>query len=127
MLDEPLVHVEMAGSRKYWERLRGFFGHPSRLAVVFSTHSPEVVLREASQVICLSEGRVVYTGSVEQLYYDPPTPELAWCLGPANWVGDQVTLPELARKDTPPDSRCYRPEEVGVSRSESSDTAGRAR
>ena len=118
VLDEPLIHVEMAGSRQYWERLREFFGHPSRLAVVFSTHSPEVVLREATQVICLSEGRVVYAGFVEQLYYDPPNPDLAWCLGPANWVGDEVTPGWLEGHSA--GRRCYRPEEVGVSPSESS-------
>ena len=118
VLDEPLVHVEMAGARKYWERLRGFFEQPSRLAVVFSTHSPEVVLREASQVICLAEGRVVYAGSVEQLYYDPPSPELAWCLGPANWVDDQV-VPDWLEGHVAK-RRCYRPEEVGVSAAESS-------
>jgi ABC-type multidrug transport system ATPase subunit/sugar lactone lactonase YvrE len=118
VLDEPLVHVETAGSRKYWERLRLFFGQASRLAVVFSTHSPEVVLREASQVICLSEGRVVYAGSVEQLYYDPGSPELAWCLGPANWVGDQVAPDWLEGHSA--GRRCYRPEEVGVSAAESS-------
>jgi len=117
VLDEPLVHVEMAGARQYWERLRGFFGDPSRLAVVFSTHSAEVVLREASQVICLSEGRVVYTGSVDQLYYDPPTPALAWCLGPVNWVGDQVA-PDWLQGHTST-RRCYRPEEVGVTAVES--------
>jgi len=121
VLDEPLVHVEMAGLRKYWECLRGFFGRSSRLAVVFSTHSPEVVLREASQVICLSEGRVVYAGSVEQLYYDPGSPELAWCLGPANWVGDQV-LPVWLEGHSA-ERRCYRPEEIGVSLVEPSDTA----
>ncbi|HEY2250550.1 MAG TPA: ATP-binding cassette domain-containing protein, partial [Planctomycetaceae bacterium] len=122
VLDEPLVHVEMAGSRQYWERLRGFFGQPSRLAVVFSTHSAEVVLREASQVICLSEGRVVYTGSVEQLYYDPPDPDLAWCLGPVNWVGNWIgnqVAPSWLEGHTG-DRRCYRPEEVGVSAAESS-------
>ena len=118
VLDEPLVHVEMAGSRKYWERLRGFFGQSSRLAVVFSTHSPEVVLREASQVICLSEGRVVYAGSVEQLYYDPGSPDLAWCLGPVNWVGDQV-LPDWLEGHAA-GRRCYRPEELSVLAADSS-------
>jgi ABC-type sulfate/molybdate transport systems ATPase subunit len=118
VLDEPLVHVEMAGARKYWERLREFFGQPSRLAVVFSTHSAEVVLREASQVICLSEGRVVYAGSVEQLYYDPPDPDLAWCLGPANWINDGERPDWLVGHAV--GRRCYRPEQVSVMPADSS-------
>lgn len=117
VLDEPLVHVDPAGSRKYWGSLRESIGRSPRTAVVFSTHSPEVVLREAQQVICLSEGRVVYAGSVKQLYDDPPDPGLAWCLGPANWIeendpGDWLNGHARGR-------RCYRPEQVGIAPADS--------
>ncbi|MBI3863428.1 MAG: ABC transporter ATP-binding protein, partial [Planctomycetia bacterium] len=118
VLDEPLVHVDPAGSRTYWEILRKCLGDPSRTAVVFSTHSPEVVLRDAQQVICLSEGRAVYSGSVQQLYYSPPSADLAWCLGPANWVGDEDTRAWLPGRT--PERRCYRPEEVCVALAEES-------
>jgi ABC-type multidrug transport system ATPase subunit len=110
VLDEPLVHIDPAGSRTYWEPLRKCLGEASRTAVVFSTHSPEVVLREAQQVICLAEGQAVYSGSVQQLYYDPPTAELAWCLGPANWVSDRDIGNWLT--GCAPDRRCYRPEQI---------------
>jgi ABC-type multidrug transport system ATPase subunit/sugar lactone lactonase YvrE len=112
VLDEPLVHVDPAGSRKFWEPLRRYCGEESRTAVVFSTHSPEVVLREAQQVICLSEGRAVYSGSVQQLYYDPPNADLAWCLGPANWIGEGDIRTWLAGHTA--GRRCYRPEEVAA-------------
>ncbi len=112
VFDEPLVHVDPAGARRFWEALREFFREPARTAVVFSTHSPEVVLREAQQVVCLSEGRVVYSGSVKQLYYDPPGPDLAWCLGPANWIDDGERPDWLAGHA--PGRRCYRPEQVSV-------------
>lgn len=112
VLDEPLVHVDLAGSRQFWESLRACFGEASRTAVVFSTHSPEVVVREAQQVICLSEGRAVYSGSVQQLYHDPPSSELAWCLGPANWVGEGSPQNWLAGHSV--GRRCYRPEEIRV-------------
>jgi ABC-type multidrug transport system ATPase subunit len=118
VLDEPLVHVDPAGAREAWERFRDFLRQSTRTAVVFSTHSPEVVLREAQQVVCLAEGRVVYAGSVKQLYYDPPDPGLAWSLGPVNWVGDQESAAWLTGHS--PGRRCYRPEEVGVVPVESS-------
>ncbi|MBS0264870.1 MAG: ATP-binding cassette domain-containing protein [Planctomycetes bacterium] len=110
VLDEPLVHVDPAASRRYWDRLRTLVGEPSSTSLVFSTHSPEVVLREAEQVICLAEGRAVYSGSVPELYYNPPTADLAWALGPANWV----EADEQARWMTggPSTRRCYRPEEL---------------
>jgi ABC-type multidrug transport system ATPase subunit len=118
VLDEPLVHVDPAGARNYWESLRQFFRQSARTAVVFSTHSPEIVLREAQQVVCLSEGRVVYAGSVNQLYYDPPDPDLAWCLGPANWISEADRpgwlIGHVAGR------RCYRPEQVSVTPADSS-------
>jgi ABC-type multidrug transport system ATPase subunit len=118
VLDEPLVHVDPAGARQYWESLRNYFRQSAPTAVVFSTHSPEVVLREAQQVVCLSEGRVVYAGSVKQLYYNPPDSALAWCLGPANWVGDGDRPDWLTGHAV--GRHCYRPEQVSVSPAESS-------
>ncbi len=112
VLDEPLVHVDPAGARRFWEALRHFFRESARTAVIFSTHSPEVVLREAQQVVCLAEGRVVYAGSVKQLYYDPPDRNLAWCLGPANWIDDGEQPDWLAGHAA--GRRCYRPEQVSV-------------
>jgi ABC-type multidrug transport system ATPase subunit/sugar lactone lactonase YvrE len=112
VLDEPLVHIDPAGARQYWEALRHFFHESARTAVIFSTHSPEVVLREAQQVVCLSEGRVVYAGSVKQLYYDPPDRNLAWCLGPANWIDDGERADWLAGHAA--GRRCYRPEQVSI-------------
>lgn len=118
VLDEPLMHVDPAGTRQAWDGFRDFLRQSTRTAVVFSTHSPEVVLREAQQVICLSEGRVVHAGTVKQLYYDPPDSRLAWCLGPANWVGENEPADWLTGHAT--GRRCYRPEEIGVALVESS-------
>ena len=112
VLDEPLAHVDPAGSRKLWEWLRERLLADSTTAIVFSTHSPEVVLREADQVICLSEGRAVYSGLVEKLYRDPPTAELAWRLGPANWFEPEETACWLPGVRTA--RKCYRPEEIAA-------------
>jgi ABC-type multidrug transport system ATPase subunit/sugar lactone lactonase YvrE len=116
VLDEPLVHVDPAGARRFWEALRNFLRESARTAVIFSTHSPEVVLHEAEQVVCLSEGRVVYAGSVKQLYYDPPDRDLAWCLGPANWIDDGERPDWLAGHAA--GRRCYRPEQLSITPAE---------
>lgn len=118
VLDEPLVHVAPADSRKYWEALRPYLDQSDRAAVIFSTHSPDVVLREAKQVVCLAGGRVMYAGSVETLYHEPPDLALAWCLGPANWVAEDEAPAWLAGHTA--SRRCYRPEQVAVSVAESS-------
>ena len=91
MLDEPLTHVDPARVGKYWRLLRE---HAEGRAMVFSTHQPEQVLVEASRVICLAAGEVVWHGAVMELYERPPTPELMAFLGPGNWMDGRAVRPE---------------------------------
>ncbi len=85
VMDEPLSHVDSARSGRYWDVIRQHCT-VSGTSLVFSTHAPEVVLREASQTICLTNGRVSYCGDVSELYQKPASPELATLLGPCNWL-----------------------------------------
>ncbi|MFO1021156.1 MAG: 6-bladed beta-propeller [Planctomycetales bacterium] len=57
-----------------------------------ATHNPEIVLREAEQVICLDRGTVAFAGSVQELYYSPPTRDVARFLGPINWIPRDESL-----------------------------------
>lgn len=85
VMDEPLAHVDAARIGEYWAAIRRHCAaHGTSL--VFATHSPEVVLREASHVLCLTDGRLAYAGSVDELYHRPASPELAAMLGPGNWM-----------------------------------------
>ena len=85
VMDEPLAHVDAARLGEYWAAIREYCTtHGTSL--VFATHSPEVVLREASHVLCLTDGRLAYAGSVDELYHRPASPELAAMLGPGNWM-----------------------------------------
>ena len=82
--DEPLVHVDPARLEHDWETL---VQHSSQqdTSLVFSTHSPEPVLRHADRVVVLAHGKVVAHGDVDTLYLHPPSREVANSLGPANW------------------------------------------
>ena len=91
VLDEPLAHVDPARAGKYWRVLRE---HAEGRALVFSTHQPEQVLAEASQVICLAGGELVWHGPAMELYERPPTPELMAFLGPGNWMDGAAVRPE---------------------------------
>lgn len=84
VMDEPLVHVDPARVGKYWDIVRTHC-RTTDTSLVFATHAPEIVLREAEHAVCLHEGRVLYAGSVEALYHRPDTPELAAFLGASNW------------------------------------------
>jgi iron(III) transport system ATP-binding protein len=131
VLDEPLVHVDHEAAGRYWRQLlaRPASAGPMREkpatqertheedgSLVFSTHAPEVVMREATRVICLSEGRVTYSGEVDRLYNDPPSADLAWRLGPANWIEPAEAERWLAGAQ--PNSACIRPERLAVARAQ---------
>ena len=85
VLDEPLAHVDPLRLGHYWDVLREHC-HARGTSLVFASHQPETVVREATSVLCLDEGRVIWQGAVAELYDRPPTPELAQFLGPVNWL-----------------------------------------
>ncbi|MFN0051964.1 MAG: ATP-binding cassette domain-containing protein [Planctomycetales bacterium] len=112
VLDEPLTHVDQSRVWKYWDVIQAHRRKRGPAALVFSTHSPDVVIREAEHVICLDEGQVVYSGRVEQLYLSPPSAELGWNLGPLNWIDESDSALWLRNAAT--GCRGYRPEQLAV-------------
>lgn len=85
VLDEPLVHVDPLMAHQCWQIVDEHI-QQHNTATVFSTHDPDTVLKYAQHVICLQNGEVSFCGPVETLYHQPPTRELAWLLGPCNWI-----------------------------------------
>ena len=112
VMDEPLVHVDPARLGKYWRAVRAHLAETGATLLI-ATHSVETVLREAERVICLKEGRVMYVGDVDDLYYRPPSLELAEFLGPANWMTPDEASHWLDGRGT---SRCFRPEQIMIQR-----------
>jgi iron(III) transport system ATP-binding protein len=122
VMDEPLAHVDSARSEKYWGSIREQCAMGAA-SLVFTTHSPEVVLREAGYVICLSHGRLLYAGDVTSLYERPSTSELASLLGPCNWISSaevtrwvQIDRVPSGCPDgsSPPPDECVRPERLTI-------------
>ena len=71
------------------------------------------MLAEAERVICLREARLIYQGTVGDLYWRPRTPDEADCLGEGNWLTPDEARQWLGREQDAP--RCYRPEQIAVS------------
>ncbi len=111
VMDEPLVHVDPMRMGKYWDAVRQHCGK-SGTSLVFASHHPETVLREAERVICLDRGRIAWQGAVRELYEQPPTPELAMFLGPVNWLeaGEAAEWLQQAR----PGPLALRPERLRI-------------
>lgn len=111
VLDEPLAHVDPARIRRFWGIVREHV-RASGASLIFATHSPDFAMGAAEHAICLSEGSVVFSGSVVDLYERPASEELANFLGPANWI-----TPDDARMwfgKTWPGPRCVRPERLSI-------------
>ncbi len=115
VLDEPLVHVDPLLAYRCWQIIAE---HIDRCGttVVFSTHDPDAVLKYAGNIVCLDKGCIAFAGAVNELYFDPPTKELAWLLGPCNWLGEE----DLEGVETYVETRrphvCVRPSKLALVR-----------
>ncbi len=115
VMDEPLAHVDPARFGDYWDAIREHCA-AHQTSLVFATHSPEVVLREADHVLCLTEGKISYAGDVQDLYEQPASVELALMLGPCNWLADDdgprwIPARQQNSMETSP---CIRPERLSI-------------
>ena len=111
VIDEPLVHVDPARAEVCWQAVRRHLSARD-VSLVFSTHSPETVLGEAERALCLKAGRLLYDGTVPDLYHRPPSAELAGFLGPANWFEPADARLWLDRDESAP--RSWRPEQIAI-------------
>jgi ABC-type multidrug transport system ATPase subunit/DNA-binding beta-propeller fold protein YncE len=111
VMDEPLEHVDPSRVGKYWQIIHRHLTEKN-ISLIFATHSPRPVLAEARRVICLRDGRVHYDGEVETLYWRAATPELAGCLGEANWLEPEASRLWLQHEES--NARCFRPEQILV-------------
>lgn len=111
VLDEPLVHVDAMLANRCWQILEDHI-QTCCSAVVFSTHDPDAVLKYAQNVICLAAGVVEFSGMVETLYRDPPSKELAWLLGPCNWLDKDAFKADADLSLSGGESNCVRPSQL---------------
>ena len=92
LLDEPLSHVDPVRKPGYWGIVRQIIAEDGT-SMVFTSHEPETVLRQASHVICLHDGSVGFDGTVRSLYNDPPSARVGAFLGPLNWfLADEAAV-----------------------------------
>ena len=109
VMDEPLVHVDQTHWPFYWNTIREYC-QKNNTSLVFSTHQPELVLREAEYVICLDQGKVIYSGNVSELYDAPHSYQAATYLGPVNDLTLVKTSSNLQQNSR--DSNLVRAEQI---------------
>lgn len=113
VLDEPLVHVAPRQAHRYWQIIAEHVPAVCS-AVVFSTHDPDAVRKYAERVVCLNGGRLAFSGTVDSLWEEPPSEELAWLLGPCNWMSEGDLNGEAKPVAAKPAQLCVRPSRLGL-------------
>ncbi len=119
LFDEPLSHVDPVRKPDYWNVVRQIVTEEN-ISMVFTSHEPETVLRQAKHVVCLDAGRVAFESSVSTLYDNPPNAHLGAFLGPLNWFrAEEAALCFPAHINSEADL-AIRPERVRVHAAEDS-------
>ena len=113
VMDEPLTHVDRERANIYWRRVIARVMN-SDSSLIYATHSPEMVMGFAEHVAVIQEGKLTYSGDVDDLYWNPPSRALAFSLGPANWFTPSEA--KLWLSDAEGLDRCVRPERLAVER-----------
>jgi len=125
LLDEPLtgldaaLHREMLGFLAAWAREHG-------ITVLYATHNAIEAVSFASRIALLFEGRLIQTGSPEEVYRHPVSPLAASLLGACSLLPARIvvggrlscSLGEFAAdgNHVPGDGwACFRPHELQIS------------
>ena len=83
LLDEPFSALDAPVRQELRRELRRL-QHDTGLATVLVTHDPEEAAFLADEVIVISDGRTLQSGSTRDLFARPSSPEVARLLGVAN-------------------------------------------
>jgi molybdate transport system permease protein len=98
LLDEPLTGIDTPTRGELRRELRRLQTE-ARITSVLVTHDPEDVALLADEVIVLDHGSVLQSGSVEEVYRQPDSIEVARLLGVVNALEVTVAAPGLLRTD----------------------------
>lgn len=116
VMDEPLAHVDPARTGAFWDEIKRWC-EDAGTSIVYATHSPRSVLRQATDVICMQDGRAIWSGAVAELYHRPASRELMSYLGDGNWLEpDEAKLWLGVDRNR---AECWRPETLALAAQDS--------
>ncbi len=85
LLDEPFSNVDFHLRQQLMTDIRHILKQ-SGIAAIFVTHSKEEAFLFADKLAFMEDGKIVQTGSAEDLYYQPQSEALAESMGKGSWV-----------------------------------------
>jgi ABC-type sulfate/molybdate transport systems ATPase subunit len=99
LLDEPFSALDAPVRHQLRQEVRRL-QRDAGLSTVLVTHDPEEAALLADEVVVLSDGRVLQSGTIEDVFTHPASPRVAGLLGVANLT------PAVATSDPYPGVRC---------------------
>lgn len=89
LLDEPMASLDPGTKERLLKELMDIL---KRLGItcVYVTHSREEAYGVADRLAVIDQGRIVQTGSIDEIFYKPSTPELAIFVGTENVLKGKV-------------------------------------
>ncbi len=113
LLDEPLSALDAPLRRQLRREIRRIQTETG-VTMLYVTHDQEEALSLSDQVILMKEGRVLETGSPEELYYRPQSLDAAQALGHGNLL-PRADIPGRL-KDLPPEAEWIfcQPDGLGI-------------
>ncbi len=111
IMDEPLAHVDPIRRPIYWKLIRDHV-ETTGASLLFSTHQPDVAVKESTFVICMQEGKIVHTGTTLDLYHQPTSQKAAEFLGAINWFAAEEISDWLQSTASGGDAIAIRPENL---------------
>lgn len=121
LFDEPFAHLDLPNRMVVRSMLLDLVRHDpdGQTACLFVTHDATDALSIADQLGVMHNGRIIQSGSPNELYRQPKTAYVARMTGPVNIINPKH-LTELGLP-TPPNSErcaCIRPEQIHLTKAD---------
>lgn len=121
LLDEPFANLDTVMRRQVREETM-LLMHELDIATVFVTHDPEEAIRMSDRIYVMEQGRIIQSGSPEDLYHKPASPFVASLYGELNEIEGRMKAGKLetpfgahTRKGKAGKVNCYiRPEGIEI-------------
>ncbi|GLP97359.1 ABC transporter ATP-binding protein [Paraferrimonas sedimenticola] len=89
LLDEPFSNIDAQVRSQLMQEIREILKQ-QRVTAIFVTHSKDEAFEFADRLALFKQGRIVQTGTPEQLYFQPAEPYVAEFLGQGNYLEAEV-------------------------------------
>lgn len=121
LLDEPFTNLDLTNN-KIINAIIKELCDKKKTTVILVSHDPANILSWADEIMVLQHGKVIQTGTPEQIYNSPINEYTAGLLGEYNLIDTEDKIRHLLK--LPNDRLYFRPEEFNVVNNEGSSTVG---